>query len=121
MATDKQKLVERIADICSMSIEDAASELDSCIRNLQELKLEGDLRMSDYRNECEGLLGLTFDADFMSYATAMTQEENIPEELKELHAHDEDEDFEDRSELNPFDYEGWIGHDLCVELAESMY
>ena len=119
--TDKDKLVERIAEICSITIEDAASELDSCIHYLQELKLEGDLQISDYRCQCEGLLGLTFDADFMSYATAMTQEENIPNELKELHTHDEEEEFEDNSKFNPFEYEGWIGHDLCVELAESMY
>ena len=121
MKEDKMKLIERVQKVCSMSQEDAEHELDSNIRYLQELALEGDLRLSDYREQCEGLLGLSFDADFMSYATAMTEEENIPEDLKEQHAHDEDEEFEDNSEFNPFQYEGWIGHDLCVELAESMY
>lgn len=117
----KEKLLKQIAAECNCSIEEAENELDYSIQYLQELELEGDLRISDYREQCEGLLGVTYNHDFMKYATQMTDEDNIPQELKDLHNHEDDEDFEDQSEFNPYDYAGWIGEELAQELMETIF
>lgn len=116
---EKLTLLKRIMEECSCSLQEANEYLDGAIRNLQELKLEGDLRTSDIKNECEGLLSVTYNPLFMQYASEMTREENIPDDLKELHAHDEDEEFEDESEFNPMDWAGELGMDV-VEDYYSM-
>ena len=117
---NKSTLINNIASICSCSLQEAKEYLDGAIYNLQELKLKGDLRLQDIRNECEGLLGVTYNTLFMQYATEMTQEENIPQELKELHAHDEDEDIEDGSEFNPMEWCGELGADVVEDYYQMI-
>lgn len=115
------QLIKLITSECNSTKEQAEEYLNSAIEHLQELKLEGDLRIRDIKGECEGLLGVTHNSLFLEYASIMTQEENIPESLKEKHMHNENEEFEDNSEFNPYDYLGCLGEEICQEVYEMMY
>lgn len=119
--TTKEKLIEMIASNCNMTTAEAEENLNGSMQYLQELKLEHDLRNCDIQNECEGFLSVRYNHIFMMYAAEQTDMLNIPEELKKLHCHEDDEDFEDNSEFNPYDYAGFIGFDLVQEIYESMY
>lgn len=117
----EERLLEQIAAECNSTIEEAEENLAGSIKYLQELKLEGDLTLIDIYQECEGLLGIRLNHDFMTYVSEQTEMCNIPHELKDLHNHEDDEDFEDYSEFNPYDWRGEIGEELVQELMESIF
>lgn len=120
MNKNYQLLLAAIASVCCLSTADAENELNSSIKHLQELKLENDFRMSDLQDQCWGLLGEGYNQLFYEYATHQLEDENIPEDLKELHQHDEDEEFEDENEFNPFEWAGELGDEIMEDL-QNMY
>lgn len=60
----KQTIIERIAQSCNISLEDARLELEANIKYLQELLDDNDLRYSDLIQVCQDL-GL--ESDFSDY------------------------------------------------------
>ena len=114
----KQLLLAAIADACGFSTEEANENLQGVITNLQELKLCNDFRTSDLANECEGLLGKRYDKLFFAYATEQLDDDNIPQELKDKHAH-EDEDCES-DYFNPFEWSGMLGEDCMEDVINAI-
>ena len=98
--------------------QDAQGNLESVILELQELKLEGDLRRDDIHTQADGL-GLT--QRHWLFLNEQIQDCNIPEEVKERHSHEDDDDWQDESEFNPLDYAGLLGEDVAMEMMEMMY
>lgn len=60
----KQTIIQRIAQSCNISLEDARLELEANIKYLQELLDDNDLRYSDLIQVCQDL-GL--ESDFSDY------------------------------------------------------
>lgn len=116
----KQLLVAAIMAACSLSYADAEQELNSSIRHLQELYLENDYRRSDMHEQCIGLFG-EWNADFMQYATEQLEEENIPDDLKEMHQHDEDYEPDTENEFNPYEWAGELGADVMEDIRNMGF
>lgn len=112
MNNDYQILIGDIATACAISKTEAEENLHGTISYLQELKLENNFRIRDLADECEGLLGIRYDKLFFTYATEQLKDNNIPQELKDKHAR-EDEDCES-DYFNPFQWPGILGED-CIE------
>ena len=121
MDKTKQILLAAIMAACNMSLADAETELNGSIRYLQELKLEDDFRRMDMYEQCEGLLGVRYDKRFMDYASEQLQDENIPEELRAEHEHDEDYEPSTENEFNYFEYSGMLGEDVMEDLANMGF
>lgn len=60
----KQTIIQRIAQSCNISLEDAQLELEANIKYLQDLRDDNDLRYSDLIQVCQDL-GL--ESDFSDY------------------------------------------------------
>ena len=121
MDKTKQILLAAIMSACNMSLADAETELNGSIRYLQELKLEDDFRRTDMYEQCEGLLGVRYNTQFMVYATEQLRDENIPADLAAAHAHEEDYEPSTENEFNPFEYAGMLGEDVMEDLVNMGY
>lgn len=121
MNKTKQLLLAAIAAACNFSIAEAEENLNGTIQYLQELKLEDDFRRMDMYEQCEGLLGVRYNPLFMEYATEQMQDENIPDDLKAMHEHDEDYVPDTENEFNPFEYAGMLGEDVMEDLINMGY
>lgn len=113
----KKMVIAAVAAACSMSLADAEENVNSVVTTLQELKVMQDFRMSDLRNEVEGL-GL--GPMYCGWFSEQMEDENIPQEIWDRCAPDEDEET-NGNEFNPLEYAGLLGDDLCNELMESMW
>lgn len=114
---DKKMVIAAVAAACSMSLADAEENVNSVITTLQELVAAKDFRMSDLKNEVEGL-GL--GPKYCGWFGEQIKESNIPQDILDRCAPDEDEDVAG-NEFNPFEFAGMLGDDLCEELMESMW
>lgn len=113
----RKEVIAAVAAACCMSLADAEANVNSVVTTLQELKVMQDFRMSDLRNEVEGLgLGPKYCAWFGE----QIEDNNIPKEIWDRYAPDEDEET-NGNEFNPFEFAGMLGDDLCEELMESMW
>ena len=118
MNNDYQILIAAIATACTISTAEAEENLRGTITQLQELKLENDFRSRDLADECEGLLGKRYDKLFFAYETEQLDDDNIPQELKDKHAH-EDEDCES-DYFNPFEWSGMLGEDCMEDVINAI-
>jgi len=59
---------------------------------------------------------------FFDYATEQLKEENIPEDLKETHYHeDEDGNPVESNYFNPFEWSGLLGEDVMEDIINMIH